>query len=410
VTAQTYATVVTDRPEKPVVVMVGGFGGIGTEILKRDCELAGARVVVVGRRPNAAAECMDGITAPASVEYIQGWTASTEGALRELLASYATEGARLSRIYHLAGVGQAAGSIFPGATEIADMFAAKLEPLTALARLADEFGGSVVAFSSVNAIVGTVAASVYGAANAAMEQEIAHLRHERGLDAQVIAWSRWSGIGMSRGSDDDEIARSRGFVVMEAEEACRLLAHLRDLEGRTFVAGVEPCSPFMRNVVESPVLPLDQPVVETSKELPSDTAVRLTNELGLTVEPKLEILELGEGVNGSGLSPTEATICEVLKQVVGLNSVVRRDGFFELGVQSLHVPRIISELSSATGRDLVPSDLFEAPNVAALARKIGGAYPAQAAQECAEDQGIQRRKRLSAMRGGAGTDGEQAAQ
>lgn len=404
-TAQVGTAAVNNHPEGSVVILVGGFGGIGSQILKRDGELAGARVIVVGRRPEPDPKIVDALTSPASVEYIQGWNAATEGALRELLTAYSLEGAHLSRIYHLAGVGQTAGDIYPAESEIADMFSAKLAPLDGLARLADEFGGTVLAFSSVNAIVGTVAASVYGAANAAMEEKLAQLRRDGGLDARVIAWSRWSGVGMSHGADDDELARSRGFSIMSAEESYRLLAHLRDLDAFSFVVGLEPCSPFMRSIVESPALPLDQLVIETSRELPAAAATDLARELKLAVELKVEMRDFDADSDGSGCSLVEGKICEVLERVVGLGSVTRHDGFFELGVQSLHIPRILSELSSVTGYDLIAADLFEAPNVAALARKIAG--EGSVVQETSDkDSGFLRRKRLSSKRGGADTHGE----
>ena len=73
----------------------------------------------------------------------------------------------------------------------------------------------------------------------------------------------------------------------------------------------------------------------------------------------------------------ERVLCSVFEEILGITGVGIDDNFFTLGGHSLLAARLLNRICSVLQVDLAISALFEAPTVAALARKIDGAGPAR---------------------------------
>ncbi|MEV4516217.1 non-ribosomal peptide synthase/polyketide synthase [Dactylosporangium sp. NPDC049525] len=74
-------------------------------------------------------------------------------------------------------------------------------------------------------------------------------------------------------------------------------------------------------------------------------------------------------------SRTEARLCELVAEVLGVQEVGVDDDFFALGAHSLLLVRLAAAVRRSFGADLPVADLFTAPTVQGLARRLAGDLP-----------------------------------
>ncbi|WP_298446607.1 amino acid adenylation domain-containing protein [Gordonia sp. (in: high G+C Gram-positive bacteria)] len=119
---------------------------------------------------------------------------------------------------------------------------------------------------------------------------------------------------------------------------------------------------------------------ELSRRLPSfmvPDALVVIDEIPMTRNGKLDRKRLPDPVLGGAEiappeSPLEIALAAVFAEVLERDAVSVTDSFFDLGGNSLSAARLAARIREVTGRDAAVADLFAAPSVTALARRLDG--------------------------------------
>ncbi|PTR28917.1 non-ribosomal peptide synthase protein (TIGR01720 family)/amino acid adenylation domain-containing protein [Rhodococcus sp. OK519] len=184
------------------------------------------------------------------------------------------------------------------------------------------------------------------------------------------------------GRTDDQV-KIRGHRVELGEVESVLAAHesvrqaaviadagpggIRRLVGYVVTAGNRDLATYARTVLPDYMVP---------------AAIIAVDELPMTVNGKLDVRALpsadtvlgqGSGESREPRDAVEETLCRLFGEVLELEVELGiDDDFFDLGGHSLLATRLISRARADLSAEVTMRDLFEAPTVAALARRISG--------------------------------------
>ncbi|MFE7673039.1 SDR family NAD(P)-dependent oxidoreductase [Streptomyces albidoflavus] len=370
------------RPDAAYLI-TGGLGGVGFEVCRHLLATTGCSLVLLGRTPlpepgtaqgdrgalDARRRRLRELEQTGRVRYLAVDSGDEDGLRAALEEVEADWNLPVAGAVHLAGLmdGVPVAELTP--ERLREVLAAKVEPALPLGRLIAERKGSVVAFSSVNALFGGAQVAGYGAANAFLDAWAAQLRAQ-GVPVHLLSWSRWQSTGMSAGSEDDELVRSRGYRVLTVEAALRAFDSALRLPAGHTVIGLEPANPFILARVELPAAPLDRLEVRCVP-LPDDSGELLVDDLrGTPVAVAAVTDPAGTGSREGAGRETLVALAGIWQEVLVVPEVPYDAGFFDLGARSLQLPRVQYLIEKKLRIQVEISDFFSHPTVAALAAHL----------------------------------------
>jgi acyl transferase domain-containing protein/acyl carrier protein len=363
-------------------LVTGGLGGIGLTMADWIARNGGGNIVLTGRSalPDRATwqspdldpatrRRLDAIAGlerlGAAVTYAQV-NAADRAALQRLLDGIGAGPQPLRGVVHAAGVATAV----PVAGLTPEHFASMLEAKVAGGWLLHELTRSLpldlfVLCSSSSAVLGSSLLGHYAAANSFLDQLAQH-RKAAGLPALSVNWGPWRDVGMTSPEDLERLA-AMGMRGMRPASALRSMVGalgrdeaqvmIADLDWKEFLEVFEARRP---SALLREIAPREAEAIAEGVSAPGPAPLVLACR-GRTLEE-------------ARVAVTDALRVEVaaVLHLEDDRAVGVRQGFFEMGMDSLMAIELKKRVERALGMTLPRTIALECPNVGALADEIVG--------------------------------------
>ncbi|NEQ98903.1 MAG: SDR family NAD(P)-dependent oxidoreductase, partial [Cyanothece sp. SIO2G6] len=359
-------------------VITGGLGGLGLLTAQWLGDRGAVHIVLVSRREVNPVE-----TEP-QLQALQD-----RGVRVEVMRADVSDRSQLTTVFDqlqaswppVRGVIHSAGVLDDGALmslnrdRLATVMAPKVKGAWHLHTLTQEYCQDVpldffVLFSSAASLLGSPGQGNHVAANTFLDA-LAHYRHSLGLPGLSINWGAWSDIGAAANQQVQAQMRSRGISSIAPQQGIQLLEQLLneaiDLDHPSPQVGAIPINwaEFLNAGFRSPLFAEFSQVADQSSGTPATSA---------TAVAKSQLLEELERVP-VGDRPTRmiAHLQAEVAYVLGGKTNQRpnpRQGFFDMGMDSLMAVELRHRLEAATGISTPATLIFEYPTIHDLAHYL----------------------------------------
>jgi phthiocerol/phenolphthiocerol synthesis type-I polyketide synthase E len=351
-----------------VYLVTGGLGGIGLSLSGWLAESFKARLLLTSRSGLTAdtMAAVRALEAAGSEVIVAAADAADEAAMSHALALAIRRWGRINGVIHCAGnSGSGKLAALTNAAEARTTFGPKVGGLDVLVALLGQTPLDFVALmSSINSVVGAAGVCDYAAANAVLDSFAQGNAHPRAWRHVVsFNWDAWRDKGMAL-----------NVVVPPSQRAMRK-AYVES--GIPSTVGIEAfarglASGRRRVVVDShgmlAAIAMQRLVPRTASTAVNDPIAEPVERSASTGERPALSTEFAEPHSGR-----ERQLAAIWSELLGVEPVGRHDDFFELGGHSLLATRVLTRVQESLGVVLQLRDVFDAPTVMALARRIDAA-------------------------------------
>nr|WP_062342606.1 type I polyketide synthase [Herbidospora sakaeratensis] len=353
-------------------LVTGGTGSVGGHVAAWLAGRGVPRVVLVSRSgPRAAgvAERAAGLAAAGAAVSVVACDTADRAQVAGLLDWIDGSGPALRSVFHASGVAQ--GSLVVDTT-VADLATAAAAKTAGAAHLDAVTAGrdldAFVLFSSGAAIWGSRLQAAYAAANAFLDALAAN-RLARGLPATSVSWGLWGGGGMGEGEGGAQLQRL-GLREMDPGAAIGALAAVLDRgEDLVTVADLD----WARF---APVFTLHRPSALIG-DLPQVRAALAEPDADAGGPATGPATELERRLRGLARADQDRILTDLVRTEAALvlghsspDAVEAARAFKDVGFDSLTAVELRDRLTSATGRRLPATLVFDYPTPAALAAHL----------------------------------------
>jgi acyl transferase domain-containing protein/NAD(P)-dependent dehydrogenase (short-subunit alcohol dehydrogenase family)/acyl carrier protein len=351
-------------------LVTGGLGALGLSVTRWLVGQGMAAITLMARSaPDATArELINELTAlGAEVTVVSGDVTVPEDCARAV--STATMIAPLHHVLHLAGTTQDGAFTDLDDEAFRTVFAAKAQGAELLAAaVAGQPLRSFTLFSSVSSVLGSAGQTNYAAANGYLNG-LAEVLRSRGVPATAIAWGPWQPAGKGGLAATGEAragAERVGVRSFNDEEAWAILAAATPAAEPGVVAVVADFAQYTRQLGVHPA------VRWVADLLPSSSGETVQTGAGNSPPRGLLRLRLAKVSDAEREEMLLGAVRGAVGDVLGspVDRVTDNDGFTDLGMDSIMVIDLRSQLAHALGLDLPTTIALDHPTVVAMAGYI----------------------------------------
>jgi acyl transferase domain-containing protein/acyl carrier protein len=382
-----------------VYVVTGGLGGIGLIVAEYLARTVEARLVLIARTPfPERSQWQEWIASHGSEDRVsqvigrllecesQGAEVlvfsadvTSEPQMRTVIDGVTRRWGSVHGVFHAAGV-PGGGLMQLKTRRMAEaVLAPKVVGTRVLATvLADQPLDLFVMFSSLLAVVPVVGQADYAAANAFMDAFAYALRRKIAARVTSIKWDAWHGVGMFAATQDqrrvllDQSPAARAMLSGPAPgwssgSRSRRMAGLLPGEGIAALRRILATTADVAEIVVSSVdltKRLARARVSTQTQLLESIEQRAAESKPIHPRPPLEVAYVAPR------NEIEASVAEAWQAALGIESVGVRDGFLDLGGNSLLTMQIAARIRQAFQVTLPLEEFFKAPTIADLSEVI----------------------------------------
>lgn len=365
-------------------LLTGGLGGVGQVLAERLVEDPAARLLLVGRTPEAelsseAASALARLSARADVAYAALDIADPLALAAAVEAQEAAWGAPLEAVAHLAAVMDSCLVARLGPAELlASLRPRLLGTLAAASLLDDRPLARFFDHTSVNALFGGFGAGAYSAGCRVGAAVVAGLRAQ-GRRATSLSWSLWDDRGVTRGMPVEGLARRRGYSPIDTRRGADAMAiAIRQAPASWLIGLDDRAAPIRRLLDEGPVLG-DDDVPQAPSAGPAAPAAT--------------------GQGGQARDACERRLAAIWRDLLAVDALGIDDSFFDLGGHSLLLAKLQARVEAEFQRATPMMVLFEQPTIRKQAAWLSaGVGPAPAPDTASRDRAARQRQALSRPR------------